>query len=121
LALAEKTRLEELREQLLEREQAARATAEDASRLKDQFLAIVSHELRTPLNAILGWSDMLQRGRLEPRLRDRALGAIHVSAKRQAQLIEDLLDVARITSGKLRLDRAFIDLREVVRDALQVV
>ena len=121
LALADMTQLEETRNQLLEREQAARAGAEDANRLKDQFLAIVSHELRTPLNAILGWSDMLRRGALEDSVRDRACVAIFDNAKRQAQLIEDLLDVARITSGKLRLERTPVDLRDVVRDALQVV
>src|SRR5919112_2055377 len=115
------TRLEEQRHQLLEREQAARASAETANRLKDEFLAVVSHELRTPLNAILGWADMLRRGTLEAPQRDRACRTIYDSAKRQAQLIEDLLDVARITTGKLRLDRHVVDLRDVVRDALQVV
>jgi signal transduction histidine kinase/CheY-like chemotaxis protein len=119
-ALAEMTRLEELRNQLLGREQAARASAEEASRLKDQFLAVVSHELRTPLNAILGWSDMLSKGMLEGARRDRALRAIYESAKRQAHLTDDLLDVARITSGKLQLERSLVDLREVVRDALLV-
>ena len=120
-ALADMTRLEQAREQLLEREQAARAGAEEANRLKDQFLAIVSHELRTPLNAILGWADMLRRGTLEEARRDRASRAIYDNARRQAQLIEDLLDVARITSGKLRLERTLVDLNDVVRDALQVV
>jgi signal transduction histidine kinase/ActR/RegA family two-component response regulator len=118
VALAEMTRLEEHRNQLLEREQAARASAEDANRLKDQFLAIVSHELRTPLNSILGWGEMLSTGSIEPSLRDRALRGIRQSARRQAHLIDDLLDVARITTGKMRLERAFIDLRDVVRDAL---
>jgi signal transduction histidine kinase/ActR/RegA family two-component response regulator len=117
-ALAEMTRLEELRIQLLEREQAARASAEEASRLKDQFLAVVSHELRTPLNAILGWSDMLSKGKLDGVLRDRAVRAIHECGRRQAHLIDDLLDVARITSGKFQLDRSLVDLREIVRDAL---
>ncbi len=118
VALAEMTRLEELRHQLLEREQVARASAEDANRLKDQFLAIVSHELRTPLSSILGWADMLSRGTLEGPLRDRALRGIGQSARRQAHLIDDLLDVARITSGKMRLERTLVDLRDVVRDAL---
>jgi signal transduction histidine kinase/CheY-like chemotaxis protein len=121
VTLTEMTRLEEARYQLLQREQAARASAEDANRLKDQFLAVVSHELRTPLNAILGWAEMLRRGTLEGPSRDRASQAIYNGAKRQAQLIEDLLDVSRITSGKLRLDRTVIDLRDVVRDALQIV
>jgi CheY-like chemotaxis protein/nitrogen-specific signal transduction histidine kinase len=114
------TRLEELRLQLLEREQAARASAEEANRLKDQFLAIVSHELRTPLNSILGWSDMLSKGALEGALRDRAVRGIGQGARRQARLIDDLLDVARIASGKMRLERVMVDLRDVIRDALLV-
>ena len=118
VALAEMTRLEDHRNQLLEREQAARALAEDASRLKDQFLAIVSHELRTPLNSILGWADMLCSGSLEGPLRERALRGIRQSARRQAHLIGDLLDVARITSGTMRLERTFVDLKDVLREAL---
>jgi signal transduction histidine kinase/CheY-like chemotaxis protein len=118
IALADMTRLEESRNQLLVREQAARTAAEEASRLKDQFLAVVSHELRTPLNAVLGWTDMLSRRVLEGELRDRALRGISEGARRQARLIEDLLDVARIASGKMRLDRTFVDLAEVVSDAL---
>ena len=103
------------------REQAARASAEQASRLKDQFLAIVSHELRTPLNAVLGWADVLRRGRIGDAQRAAALDAIYRSAKRQAQLIDDLLDVARIMSGKLRLDQTVVDFRGVIRDALLAV
>ena len=119
-ALAEMTRLEESRNQLLLREQAARAAAEDASRLKDQFLAIVSHELRTPLNAVLGWTEMLSRRAIEGPLRDRALRGISEGARRQARLIEDLLDVASITSGKMRLDRTLVDLGDVIGDALLI-
>jgi signal transduction histidine kinase/CheY-like chemotaxis protein len=118
--VAEMTRLQELRDELLVRERTARANAEAASRVKDQFLAVVSHELRTPLSAILGWAAMLQRN-LEPASRERAAQTIFLSAKRQAQLIDDLLDVARITSGKLRLERTVIDLRDAVREAVQVV
>jgi signal transduction histidine kinase/CheY-like chemotaxis protein len=122
-ALADMTRLEESRNLLLKREQAARASAEEANRLKDQFLAIVSHELRTPLNAILGWAHILGRPGVaaHDNTRDRGCRAIYESARRQAQLIEDLLDVARINSGKLRLDRAAIDVTETLRSALQVV
>jgi signal transduction histidine kinase/CheY-like chemotaxis protein len=120
-ALARMTRLEELRHELLDREQASRAAAETANRVKDQFLAVVSHELRTPLNAILGWADMLCRGKLDDERRERAAVTIRDSARRQSQLIDDLLDVARITSGKLRLQRAIIELKDVVFDALQVV
>ncbi len=120
-ALEDMTRLEQVRNDLLEREHAARASAEEANHLKDQFLAVVSHELRTPLNAILGWADMLWRGKVDPGLHERAFRTIYGSAKRQAELIEDLLDVSRIMSGKLRLDRTIVNFEDVVRDALQVV
>ena len=120
IALADMTRLEESRNQLLVREQTARTAAEEASRLKDQFLAIVSHELRTPLNAVLGWAEMLSRRALEGELRNRAVRGISEAARRQARLIEDLLDVARIASGKMRLDRAFVDLADVISDALLI-
>jgi len=97
-------------------EDHARHTAEmrRANLLKDEFLAIVSHELRTPLNSILGWADMLRRGRLEDDRRERAFQVIYDSARRQAQLIDDLLDVSRILSGKLRLERTPVHLKEVV-------
>ena len=121
VALADMTRLEEARNHLLEREQAARASAEGANRLKDQFLAVVSHELRTPLNAILGWADMLRTGKLDGSRRDRAHQSIYDSARQQAQLIDDLLDVARIMSGKLRLARGVVDIDEVVRGAMQIL
>ena len=107
--------------ELLEREKAARASAEQANRLKDQFLAIVSHELRTPLNAILGWADMLRRGAIAVERRDRAFQAIYDSARSQAQIIDELLDVARIMSGKLCLEQSAVDVREIVRRALEIV
>ena len=77
---------------------------QEASRLKDDFLAAVSHELRTPLNAILGWSRMLRTNRFDAETAAQALETIERNAKAQAQLIEDLLDVSRIITGKLRLD-----------------
>ena len=119
--VAELTRLEQAQKQMIAREQAARASAEDASRLKDQFLAMVSHELRTPLNAVVGWSDMLRSGKLPAGDRDKATEAIYSNARRQARMIDELLDVARITSGKLRLERSAVNLEQVVRDALDVV
>jgi signal transduction histidine kinase/ActR/RegA family two-component response regulator len=119
--MAEMRRMHEVRHELLEREQAARAAAEDANRLKDQFLAIVSHELRTPLNAILGWTDMLRKGVLDEQRRDRAYQAVYDSAQRQAQLIEELLDIARIVSGKLRLEIESVDPHQVIQAALNVV
>ena len=107
---------------LLERERVARESAEEANRLKDQFLAIVSHELRTPLNAILGWADILRRGALEPSRQDRAFRAIYDSARRQAQLIDELLDVSRIMSGKLRLELSpAVDVQDVIEKALTMV
>ena len=119
--VSELTRLEKARQELLERERAARASAEEASRLKDQFLAMVSHELRTPLNAIVGWADMLRSGRLDPADRGRAAEAIYGNSHRQARMIDELLDVARIRSGKLRLERSAVDLEQVVRAAVDVV
>jgi signal transduction histidine kinase/CheY-like chemotaxis protein len=119
--LVEMTRLEQMRNQLLGREQAARASAEQANRLKDQFLSIVSHELRTPLNAVLGWADMLRRGTLGEVKRARAVGAIYDGAKRQSQLIDDLLDVARIMSGKLGLSRSSVDMYGIIRAAIELV
>jgi signal transduction histidine kinase/CheY-like chemotaxis protein len=107
---------------LLERERIARASAEEANRLKDQFLAIVSHELRTPLNAILGWADILRRGALDATRHDRAFRAIYESARRQAQLIDELLDVSRVMSGKLRLELSpAVDVRDVMGKALETV
>lgn len=92
------------RVRLYNREKEARAQAEEANRLKDQFLATVSHELRTPLNAILGWARMLNSGRIDDRTSVHALEVIERNARAQAQLIDDLLDVSRIISGKLRLN-----------------
>ena len=119
--VAELTRLEETRKRMLEREQAARASAEEASRLKDQFLAMVSHELRTPLNAIVGWSEMLRSGRLATTDRDKAAESIYNNSRRQARMIDELLDVASITTGKLRLDRTAVNLEEVIGSAHEVV
>ncbi len=100
-------------------EKAARAEAEQANHLKDEFLATVSHELRTPLTAILGWSNMLLAGKLEGEARDRALEIIHRNAQSQNQLISDLLDVSRIISGKLRLDLRTVDLPKVIEAAVE--
>jgi len=89
---------------LYERQQAARAEAEAANTLKDEFLATLSHELRTPLNAVLGWARMLKTGSLDEATATRAIDVIERNANAQLQLIEDLLDVSRIITGKLRLD-----------------
>ena len=104
-----------------ERLRAALAAAEEANRLKDEFLAVLSHELRTPLNAILGWARMLRAGTLAESDVPRALETIERNAQVQAQLIEDLLDVSRIVSGKLRLDMRPVDIGEVVEEAIDTV
>jgi PAS domain S-box-containing protein len=102
------------REQLLDGERAARSEAERVSRVKDEFLATLSHELRTPLNAILGWSQLLRSGAIPARDFGEALETIERNSRIQAQLIEELLDVSRIISGKLRLDVQPIDLASIV-------
>lgn len=112
---------QEERAQLLVREREARAQAEEANRLKDEFLASVSHELRTPLNAILGWSRMLSTGNLDAQGTARALETIQRNAVLQAQLVEDLLDVSRIISGKLRLDVRPVELLPVIEAAVDAV
>ena len=119
--LDEMTRLQQERGELLEREQAARASAEAANRLKDQFLATVSHELRTPMNAILGWADMLRLDALPPDRKERACEAIFNNAIRQARLIDELLDMARIMAGKLQLERSDVDPREIAQAALEII
>lgn len=102
-------------------EQRARAAADDANRLKDEFLATVSHELRTPLNAILGWSRMITTGALDDTKRGRASETIERNAVAMAQLIEDLLDVSRIISGKMRLETESVDLGKIVEAAIESI
>lgn len=117
----ERRRAEEERGRLLAREQRARAEAEEASAVKDRFLATVSHELRTPLSSILGWARMLRSGGLPEGKRAHGLEAIERNARAQARLVDDLLDISRIASGKLRLEVAPVDLRAVVEAALDTV
>lgn len=95
--------------------------AEDANRAKDEFLAVVSHELRTPLNAITGWIHLLREETLAPERRARALETIERNARLQNQIIEDLLDVSRIVSDKLRLDVQTVDLPLVIERAIETV
>jgi PAS domain S-box-containing protein len=103
-----------------EAERSARA-AEAANRSKDEFLATLSHELRTPLNAILGWAQLLRMGNLEPGEAAQGVETIERNARAQAQLVEDLLDLSRIISGKLRLELGAVDLPAVIEAALDAV
>jgi PAS domain S-box-containing protein len=119
--ISDRKRAEAEREQLLAREQAAREQAEAANRIKDEFLAVLSHELRSPLNPILGWSKLLQTGRLDAQASHRALETIERNAKLQTQLIDDLLDVSRILRGKMALNICPINLVTIVESALETV
>ena len=122
IALAvERKQAEAEREKLLIREQAAREQAEAANRLKDEFLAVVSHELRTPLSAISGWVFMLLHRTLDDLAQIRALQSIQRQVRSQCQLVDDLLDVARIVSGKLRLELCEVDPSNAIAAALDVV
>ncbi len=112
---------EKERERLLENEKTARRDAEIANRLRDEFLATVSHELRAPLNSILGWGRLLQKGQLDEPTTEKAIATIVRNAESQNRLIEDLLDVSRIISGKLRLEVMTIKPINIVESALETV
>ena len=109
------------RDQLLANERTARSEAEHVSRMKDEFLATLSHELRTPLNAVLGWANLLRSGVLEGAEAEQGLEVIERNARLQAQLIEDLLDMSRIISGKLRLDVQRVELSTVIDAAIESI
>jgi len=104
-----------------EREKAARAAAEHAGRLKDEFLATLSHELRTPLNAILGWTHLLRTSSGDRERVERGIEVIERNARVQTQLISDLLDISRIISGKMRLEVQQVELPAVLAAALEAV
>lgn len=119
--LDERRAIEERRTALLDAERAARVAAERAGRLKDEFLATLSHELRTPLSAILGWSSLLTRPGTDPRQIADGLKTIERNARAQTQIIEDLLDMSRIISGKLNLTMQPVSLTSVVQAAIATV
>jgi signal transduction histidine kinase/ActR/RegA family two-component response regulator len=106
---------------LLDSERQARAEAENATKVKDQFLATLSHELRTPLSAVLVWAKMLRQNLCEPDEREEGLAVIERSAEAQKELLDDLLDTSRIAAGKVRLERSDADLRAIVQSALDEV
>jgi signal transduction histidine kinase/DNA-binding response OmpR family regulator len=116
--ITERKQAEEERARMLVREQAARAEAEAANRTKDEFLATLSHELRTPLTAILGWSHLLKTNKFDDANTTRALETIERNARSQSQLIDDLLDVSRIITGKLNLDVHPVELGTIVEAAI---
>jgi PAS domain S-box-containing protein len=120
-ALTERRLLDSERERtaLLDSERLARIEAERASRMKDEFLATLSHELRTPLNAILGWAHIIKRGKSSAADVEKGLSVIERNARAQAQIIEDLLDMSRIISGKIRLDVQRLELANIVQSTLE--
>ncbi|MBD2516212.1 PAS domain S-box protein [Nostoc sp. FACHB-973] len=121
LALAQQCAQAMERARLYEAEQTAREAAENANRIKDEFLAVLSHELRSPLNPILGWAKLLQTRKLDEKTIPHALKTIERNAQLQAQLIEDLLDISRILQGKLSLNIYPVDLTTVISAAMETV
>ena len=119
--IGERKQAEERLRVSLMQERMARAEAENANRMKDEFLATVSHELRTPLTAIMGWSHMLRKGKLDEATFARAVETINRNAKSQAQLVEDILDVSRMIMGKLRLNIGAVDVSSVINAAIDSV
>ncbi|HEY6840285.1 MAG TPA: PAS domain S-box protein [Chthoniobacterales bacterium] len=106
---------------LLDSEREARSQAEQASRMKDEFLATLSHELRTPLNAVLGWANILRLGKRQGEELIQGLDIIERNARIQAKIIEDLLDMSRIISGKVRLDAQWIELAAVLNESIETL
>lgn len=119
--ISDRKRTESERDRLFQLEQTARAEAEAANRIKDEFLAVLSHELRSPLNPILGWSKLLQSRKFDETELQKALKTIERNAKLQAQLIEDLLDVSRILQGKLNLKMIPVNLASTIEAAMETV
>jgi signal transduction histidine kinase len=119
--IVERRRVEHEREAALAREQFLRAEAEELSRLKDEFLATMSHELRTPLNAIFGWITLLRTRRLDAATEERALETIERNSRAQKRLIEDLLDVSRIVTGKVTLELTMIDPRRIIEVSMETM
>lgn len=119
--ITQQKQLEAERTRLLAQEQSARNAAEAANRAKDEFLSILSHELRNPLNSMLGWAKLLQKKEFDQAKIDQGLAAIERSAQAQAHLITDLLDISRISAGRLRMDTQPLNLVSVIESAIEVV
>jgi len=119
--IADRKRAESERAEMLARAQAAQAEAEEANRLKDEFLATVSHELRAPLNAMLGWVTLAREGRLDEPSKERALETVERNARTQKKLVDDLLDVSSIITSNLSLDLEPTDLASIIETAVESV
>jgi len=119
LDISGQKQIEAERQRAFDRERIARAQAEEATRLKDDFLANLSHELRTPMNIIIGWAHLLKKGPLSEEQKIRAADAIGRAARSQAQLIEDLLDVSRIVTGKFRMEMSTVNIETVLRSTVE--
>jgi PAS domain S-box-containing protein len=119
--LSDRKRADEDRTRLLESEREARGAAEEANRLKDEFLATLSHELRTPINAVLGWVQLMNRGSLDADSTQEGLRAIDRGVRTQVRLIDELLDVNRVESGKFRISEDTIDLAAVLTSAIDTI
>jgi signal transduction histidine kinase/GAF domain-containing protein/CheY-like chemotaxis protein len=119
--ITEQKEAEKEREKLLAREQLARREAEDANRLKDEFLATLSHELRTPLTSILGWSRLIQTAEMSLTQKGQGLETIERNARLQLQMINDLLDISKIILGKSELDIYEIDVASVIKSAIESI
>jgi signal transduction histidine kinase len=119
--ITEQKRAEKALKKAIEEAESARSRAETANRMKDEFLATLSHELRTPLNAMLGWANILRAGKVQGEELQQGLESIERNARVQAQLIEDLLDMSRITSNTIRLDVQEIDLSVVLNESIETL
>jgi PAS domain S-box-containing protein len=119
--ITDRVQFERERDRILQQEQAARTEAERANRIKDEFLAVLSHELRSPLNPILGWTKLMQTHKFDAAKTAQALATIERNAKLQTQLIDDLLDVAKILRGKLSMNVAPVNLVFVIESAIETV
>ena len=119
--ITERKRMEDVRAELFAREQEARRVAEDASRMKDDFLAMISHELRAPLTSILGWAQMLRSGSLDRPAAEKALLTIERNARSQAHIVADLLDASRIATGNLSIESKPVELKSIVETAVDAV
>jgi PAS domain S-box-containing protein len=118
--ITERKKAEQEREKLIESERRAREEAEFANRAKDEFLAVLSHELRTPLNAMYGWARMLSSGTLDEAMQKRAVEVIERNIQLQSKLIEDILDVSRIVSGKIKLEPRRLDLTALIKSTVEM-